>query len=41
MMAAIEEETRNLQTIEGIIDDTQQSITTFIEDIKSKEYGTI
>ena len=41
MMGAIEEETRNLQTIEGIIDDTQQSITTFIEDIKSKEYGTI
>ena len=41
MMSAIEEETRNLQTIEGIIDDTQQSITTFIEDIKSKEYGTI
>ena len=41
MTEAIEHEMNNLQTIERIIEDTQRGITKFIEDIKSKEYGTI
>lgn len=41
MTAAIEEETRNLKTVENIIDDAKTGITSFIEEIKSKEYGTI
>lgn len=41
MSEAIEQETRNLQTAERIIEEAQRGITKFIEDIKSKEYGTI
>lgn len=41
MAETIEEETHNLKAVEDIIAGTKGSIATFIEEIKSRKYGTI